>query len=68
MFFLDFIDYFRDLSAAIENDDYFQGVALNSWVLPALPEHGDTQDGVGVENSCSKQALVTHPDGVQEVY
>lgn len=68
VFFLDFIDYFRNLSAAIENDEYFQGVALNSWVLPAFPGHGDGPTGDGVENDCSKQALVTHPDGVQEVF
>lgn len=60
--FCDFIDYFRDLSAAIENDEYFQGVALNAWVLPAEDDRGG-----GANNTDSCRALVTHPDGVQEV-
>ncbi|CAN0572717.1 unnamed protein product [Ectocarpus sp. 12 AP-2014] len=59
------MDYFRDLSAAIENDDYFQAVTLNAWVLPAqeFPAAG-YDDGNNSTGSC--RALVTHPDGVQE--
>ena len=30
VYFCDFIDYYRDLSAAIDNDEYLQGVALNA--------------------------------------
>ena len=63
--FCDFIDYFRDLSAAIENDEYFQAVALNAWVLPADNDRGGGCDGANNTDSC--RALVTHPDGVQEV-
>lgn len=61
--FCDFIDYFRDLSAAIENDEYFQAVALNAWVLPAQDDREGSGDAV---NTDSCRALVTHPDGVQE--
>eukprot|EP00752_Nemacystus_decipiens_P010458 g9317.t1 len=62
--FRDFIDYFRDLSAAIENDEYFQAVALNAWVLPSEDDGGGNG---GANNTESCRALVTHPDGVQEV-
>lgn len=69
--FCDFMDYFRDLSAAIENDDYFQAVTLNAWVLPAqdAPGEGDEDDynkNANSNNTGSCRALVTHPDGVQE--
>ena len=65
VYFCDFIDYYRDLSAAIDNDEYFQGVALNAWVLPAEDDRGGR--GGGASNTDSCRALVTHPDGVQEV-
>ncbi|CAN0426838.1 unnamed protein product, partial [Ectocarpus sp. 8 AP-2014] len=68
--FCDFMDYFRDLSAAIENDDYFQAVTLNAWVLPAqeCPAAGydDGNRNANNNNTASCRALVTHPDGVQE--
>lgn len=60
--FSDFLDYFRDLSAAIENDEYFQAVTLNAWVLPAHDGNGNISNST--TDSC--RALVTHPDGVQE--
>ncbi|CAM9454322.1 unnamed protein product [Hapterophycus canaliculatus] len=64
--FCDFMDYFRDLSAAIENDDYFQSVTLNAWVLPA---YGNKEQGGGREGGSTDgpRAIVTHSDGVQEV-
>ncbi|CAM9584253.1 unnamed protein product [Scytosiphon promiscuus] len=64
--FCDFMDYFRDLSAAIENDDYFESVTLNAWVLPAYDNDGQ---GGGRESgdADSRRAVVTHSDGVQEV-
>eukprot|EP00903_Cladosiphon_okamuranus_P011643 g10951.t1 len=61
--FCDFIDYFRDLSAAIENDEYFQEVVLNAWVLPAEDDRGGGEGS----NTDSCRALVTHPDGAQEI-
>ncbi|CAM9455966.1 unnamed protein product [Ectocarpus sp. 6 AP-2014] len=68
--FCDFMDYFRDLSAAIENDDYFQAVTLNAWVLPAqecpAAGYGDGNKNANNNNTRSCRALVTHPDGVQE--
>lgn len=68
--FCDFMDYFRDLSTAIENDDYFQAVTLNAWVLPAQDAPGaggdDDENRNANNNTASCRALVTHPDGVQE--
>ncbi|CAN0553979.1 unnamed protein product, partial [Laminaria digitata] len=60
------MDYFRDLSVAIENDEYFQSVTLDAWVLPAQDErgNGNSTGGDGRGNGC--RAIVTHPDGVQE--
>ncbi|CAN0557715.1 unnamed protein product, partial [Ectocarpus sp. 12 AP-2014] len=67
--FCDFMDYFRDLSAAIENDDYFQAVTLNAWVLPAQDRpaagYDDGNINANNNNTGSCRALVTHPDGVQ---
>ena len=34
VYFYDFMDYYRDLSVAIENDECFRAVALDAWVLP----------------------------------
>ncbi|CAB1115696.1 unnamed protein product [Ectocarpus sp. CCAP 1310/34] len=63
--FCDFMDYFRDLSAAIENDDYFQAVTLNAWVLPAQECPATGYDDGNNTGSC--RALVTHSDGVLEI-
>lgn len=68
------MDYFRDLSAAIENDQYFQAVTLNAWVLPArddLGEEGGDKNTASTTNNHNSstdscRALVAHPDGVQE--
>ncbi|CAM9877001.1 unnamed protein product [Ascophyllum nodosum] len=71
--FCDFIDYFWDISAAIDDDEYFWELVLKSWILPVKDDRGHSEDGGddsdgegggGGENSC--RALVTHPDGVQE--
>ncbi|CAM9774836.1 unnamed protein product, partial [Pylaiella littoralis] len=72
VFFCDFMDYFRDLSAAIENDEYFQAVTLNAWVLPARDDRGEeggdknTASTTNNHNSStdSCRALVAHPDGL----
>lgn len=63
--FCDFMDFFRDLSAAIQNDDYFQSVTLNAWAIPAYDNEGQ---GAGRKsgNTDGRRAIVTHSDGVQE--
>lgn len=65
VFFCDFINYFRDISPAIEDDEYFNEVALNSWVFPVKGDQGESNYGNSGDSTC--RALVTHPDGYQEV-
>lgn len=88
--FCQFMDYFRDLSAAIENEEYFEAVALNLWTPTAPSVYASADQGGRAMNSSSlsggscdddtkgalnssssntnrRRALVTHPDGVQEV-
>ena len=65
VYFYDFMDYYRDLSVAIENDECFRAVALDAWVLPPQDGRGNTSAGEGGGSDC--RAVVTHPDGVQEV-
>lgn len=68
--FCDFMDYFRDISAAIENDDYFQALVMNCWILPASYERDDGDsifDRVSNDGKASPQALGMQPDESQEV-
>lgn len=65
VFFSEFIEYFRDISPAIEDDKYFHDVALNSWIFRVKGNQGRSDYGNSGDSTC--RALVTHPDGYQEV-
>jgi len=55
----EFLDYYKDVSASIDTDDYFELMLRNAWHIPG---------GSGVtENTSNKRVLVTHYDGSQEI-
>lgn len=55
----EFLDYYKDLSAGIDSDDYFELMVRNAWHISG---------GTGwAENSTCRRVLVTHGDGSQEV-
>lgn len=55
----EFIDYYKDISASIDSDDYFELMIRNAWHIAG---------GEGVcENTTIKRVLKTNPDGTQEV-
>merc|ERR1712070_243124 len=55
----EFLDYYKDLSAGIDNDDYFELMIRNAW-------HMSGGEGWCANSSC-RRVLVTHTDGGQEV-
>ena len=55
----EFIDYYRDVSASIDEDDYFELMIRNAWHL----DGGEGQ----YENTTIKRELVTDADGTQRV-
>jgi hypothetical protein len=55
----EFMDYYKDISASIDNDDYFELVIRNAW-------HIDGGEGA-CANTTIKRVLKTNPDGSQEV-
>jgi Ca2+-binding EF-hand superfamily protein len=55
----EFIDYYKDLSAAIDNDQYFELMLRNSW-------HIDGAEGAA-STASNLRVLVTHMDGTQSV-
>ena len=55
----EFIDYYKDVSASIDNDDYFELMIRNAWHIAG----GEGQ----MENTTIKRVLKTNPDGSQEV-
>jgi Ca2+-binding EF-hand superfamily protein/adenosylcobinamide amidohydrolase len=55
----EFTNYYNNLSASIDNDDYFELMIRNAWHIPG---------GVGAAaNSANKRVLVTRADGSQYV-
>eukprot|EP00516_Mucochytrium_quahogii_P001581 CAMPEP_0203750374 /NCGR_PEP_ID=MMETSP0098-20131031/4605_1 /ASSEMBLY_ACC=CAM_ASM_000208 /TAXON_ID=96639 /ORGANISM=" , Strain NY0313808BC1" /LENGTH=366 /DNA_ID=CAMNT_0050639629 /DNA_START=557 /DNA_END=1654 /DNA_ORIENTATION=- len=55
----EFLDYYKDISAGIENDDYFELMIRNAWHLSG---------GTGwAENTSNIRCLVTFLDGTQKV-
>lgn len=55
----EFLDYYKTLSASIENDDYFELMIRNCWHMSG---------GVGVaENTTCRRVLVTYHDKTQKV-
>lgn len=57
--FQDFLDYYKDLSAMIEEDDYFELMMRNCW-------HLSGGEGWAANTTC-KRVLVTFVDGRQQV-
>jgi Ca2+-binding EF-hand superfamily protein len=55
----EFMDYYKDISASIDGDDYFELVIRNAW-------HIDGGEG-WCANTTIKRVLKTNPDGSQEV-
>ncbi|OQR86386.1 calcyphosin [Achlya hypogyna] len=54
-----FLGYYKDLSAGIDNDDEFELIVRNAWHLTG---------GEGwCENTTCRRVLVTHSDGRQEI-
>jgi Ca2+-binding EF-hand superfamily protein len=55
----EFRDYYKDISAGIDHDDYFELMIRNAWHISG---------GEGwAENTSNLRVLVTHSDGSQEV-
>lgn len=55
----EFIKYYSNVSASIDNDDYFELMIRNAWHISG---------GKGwCENSSCRRVLVTHKDGHQSV-
>lgn len=55
----EFLDYYKDVSASIDTDDYFELMIRNAWHITG---------GEGVcENTTNKRVLVTHFDGTQQI-
>lgn len=55
----EFVEYYNDLSAGIDNDDYFELMIRNAW-------HMSGGEGWSANTSC-KRVLVVHGDDTQEV-
>lgn len=55
----EFIDYYKDLSASIDNDTYFELMIRNSWRIAG----GKGQ----AQNTANLRVMVTHLDGTQTV-
>uniref|UniRef100_A0A7S3PJB3 EF-hand domain-containing protein n=1 Tax=Aplanochytrium stocchinoi TaxID=215587 RepID=A0A7S3PJB3_9STRA len=55
----EFLEYYRCLSASIENDDYFELMMRNAWHISG----GKGQ----CQNTTNRRVLVTHIDGTQTV-
>lgn len=55
----EFEDYYKDISASIDGDDYFELMIRNAWHIPG---------GEGwCENTTVKRVLQENPDGSQQV-
>lgn len=55
----EFEDYYKDISASIDSDDYFELMIRNAWHIAG----GEGQ----MENTTIKRVLKTNPDGSQKV-
>jgi len=55
----EFTEYYKNVSASIDNDDYFELMIRNAWHIPG----GDGW----CENTANTRVLVVHTDGTQKV-
>ena len=55
----EFLDYYKDISASIDRDDYFELMMRNAWHISG---------GIGASaNTSNLRVLVVHKDGSQTV-
>lgn len=55
----EFLDYYKDVSASIDDDDYFELMIRNAWRISG---------GTGASaNTANRRVLVVHSDGAEEV-
>ena len=57
--FQEFLEYYRDVSAGIDDDQYFELMIRNAW-------HISGGEGAAANTSC-RRVLVKHSDGSEEV-
>jgi len=58
--FQEFLEYYKDISAGIKEDDYFELMVRNAWHISG----GEGQTA----NSSNRRVCVTHMDGSEKVY
>ena len=56
---IEFLDYYKDISVGIDRDDYFELMMRNAW-------HISGGEGAAQNTSCLR-VLVTHTDGSQTI-
>lgn len=58
----DFLDYYKGISLAVEDDNYFELMVRNAWHL-----NDDASQMGGSTTSTARRVLIVHNDGRQEV-
>jgi hypothetical protein len=63
----EFLDYYKGISLAIDDDNYFELMIRNAWHMSS--DRNDSRGGRGREreNTTCRRVLVTHSDGSEEI-